>query len=412
MADDPKFREEDVRRERICANCESRYSIERYLQTSSHYFDRPYRYSEGCVTKCLTCWLGCGPEHTELESNLLREVGSLDAETHLVVMPIARAIVESPLSFPNHTNIYPPGVADIATLNVLSYEELPQSLAAFQSEVAGMDRGTINENPTVAFPCSFDWDALCSANRKNQMEFIRFCSEKVDINSLNLPRYRLCSIELTDSLPGRAGQINSDHMMAGALQYNASRGEGRIIAGDPFSYIFTRGLGLPIEAVECDDFPGDGEVGQLAQHGLGLYSAILATDNPTAKFSLAIALLEFLAEPGVYTKFQDVKKIIARYVAKNFREYEDLLERFSELTGKTGPVTGAVTGYRTQVMHLGHRLDRLIPTFERRAELFRELDSYIRAVLDHMITHSRLSYHDYLQIRDQMRPFEQQKDRP
>lgn len=407
MADLTKFSEDDIRRNRVCANCGSRYSIEQYLQSSRHYFDRPYDFYEGCVTQCLVCWLGCGPEHTELEGHLLREIGpGLGAETYLVVMPIARVIVESPLSFPHHTHIYPPGMAEIEALNILTPDKF-QSLTGYKSEASGVDQKTLNRHATVAFPCSFDWEALWKTNHKNQMGFLRFLSEKVDVNCLNLIRYRLCSVDLADTLPGRAGQIDSNHMMAGALLYNAARGEGRIIGGDAFSYIITKGLGLPIEALPYDDFPGDGEVGHLAQHGLALYTAMLETDNPTAKFAQALALLEFLAEPLAYLKFQDVKKILARYIAKNNGEYRRLLDRFLELTGKKDPITGEFTGYRTRIMHLGDRLDRLVPSAEKRLELFRELDSYIRPVLDHMIAHSELPYDEYVQIRDTMKPFEQ-----
>jgi len=78
-----------------------------------------------------------------------------------------------------------------------------------------------------------------------------------------------------------------------------------------------------------------------------------------------LALLEFLAEPLAYLKFQDVKKILARYIAKNNSEYRSLLERFLELTGKKDPITGEFTGYRTRIMHLGDRLDRLVPSAEK-----------------------------------------------
>ncbi|MGZ4875632.1 MAG: hypothetical protein ACXV5R_10720, partial [Candidatus Angelobacter sp.] len=237
-------------------------------------------------------------------------------------------------------------------------------------------------------------------------EFIRVLSENVDINFLNLICYRQCCIELTDTLPGRAGQLDSNHMMAGALLYNAAREEGRIIGGDAFSSIITKGLGLPIEPLEYNDFPGDGEVGHLVQHGLALYSAMLCTDNPTSKFTQALALLEFLAEPYEYLNFPDVKKIIARYVAKNSAEYTRLLERFIELTSKKDPITEEITGYRTRIMHLGDRLHRLVPDPDQRLELFTELDGYIRPAIDHMIAHSQLSYDEYLPIRNQMRPFE------
>jgi hypothetical protein len=358
MADVTKFSEQDAQRDRACADCGNHYSIDQELDSSPHYFDPPYNYATGCVTRCLACWLGCGPdyEHTQLEGNLLREIGlGLDPQTHLVLMPIARMIVDSPLSFPNHTNIYPRGVADTTMLNVLTYDKLPPSLPAFQTKMSGVGEATFKKHATIAFPCTFSWDDLWATNHKFHMEFIRLLSEVADDNCLNFIRYRLCSIELPDTLPSRAGQISSNHMMAGAVLYNALRNEGRIIAGDAFSHIVTKGLGLPINESELGAFPADGEVGHLAQHGLGLYTAILETENPTAKFTQAVALLEFLAEPRDYMPFKEVKKIIARYVAKNQAEYARLLDRFMELTGKRDPITGEFTGLRTRVVHMGDR---------------------------------------------------------
>ncbi len=399
------FSEEDARKKRICANCGDRYSIEECLAMSGHYFDRPYNFAKGCVTRCLTCWLGCKPQDETLRGNLLREVGLwLGPETHLVVMPLSRVILDSPLGFPKHTYIYPAGVAKVQMLNVLKEHD---SLARFQSQTSGVDQETFKRHATIAFPYDFDWNALWGASFRNHMEFIRLLSEQADLNCLNLVRYRLCSIDVIDSLPNRAGQLSSNNMMAGALLYNALRNEGRIIAGDAFSHIITRGLGLPMEEIEYDEFPDEeGEVGHLAQHGLALYTAMLETDNPTSRFVQALALLEFLAEPRTYIQFKEVKKIIARYVAKNNVEYTRLLDRFMELTGKTDPITGEHTGYRTRIMHIGARLQTLIPAPEQRARLFTELDGYIRPVLDHMIAHSNFTLDEYVNIREQMKPFE------
>jgi len=310
------------------------------------------------------------------------------------------------MRFANHTHIYPRGKAKIQMLNVLTYPEVSKSLPSFQSKASGVDQNTLKKQATVAFPCRFDWDALWKSSYREHLEFIRQLSERVDFNCLNLIRYRLCSIDLADSLPGRAGQIDSNHMMAGALLYNAAFGEGRIIGGDAFSHIITKGLGLPIEKIPEEEFPGDGEVGYLAQQGLALYTAILESDSATAKFTQSLALLEFLAEPLDYMHFPEVAKIIARYAAKNRSDYERLKERFRELTSKKDPNTGEHVGYRTRIMHMGDRLERIIPSREERLELLKEIDGYIRVVLDHMIGHSYHSYDAYLQIRDTLRPFD------
>jgi hypothetical protein len=120
-----------------------------------------------------------------------------------------------------------------------------------------------------------------------------------------------------------------------------------------------------------------------------------------------LALLEFLADPNDYRRFKDVAKIIARYVARTDTEYTRLLDRFFELTGKKDADTGQIIGYRTKVVHMGERIETLVPDPRARSELFLELDAYIRPVIDHMIEHSEMRFEEeYLDVRDALRPFE------
>src|SRR5204862_915963 len=143
--------------------------------------------------------------------------------------------------------------------------------------------------------------------------------------------------------------------------YNGARHEARVIGGAAFTRYLTRGLGLPLDQFEWDSFPQDGESGQIVQHALSLYSSLLGSDNPTARFMQALGLLEFLAYPDEYQKFEKVSKVIARYVAREPTEYQRLLARFIELTGKKDADTGRIIGYRTRVVHMGERIEQLVP---------------------------------------------------
>jgi hypothetical protein len=400
------FTEEEAHLDRVCANCGNHYTIE---QAPKHYLGGSYGYWKGCVTNCLTCWLDCGPSNADLEGNLLREIGAaLAPETHLVVMPLSRIMLSTPVAFQSRAIIYPRGVARLGDLDLVLPKEISESLQVYQSSAAFVDKESFARSETIAFPCTFEWDAFWRTSHKNHMELIRFFSQVADLKCLNLIRYRLCSIEVPDALPGRAGQIAKDNMMAGALLYNAFRREGGIVAGDAFNSVLTKGLGLPIddEDLNYNDYPQDGEVGHIAQHGLDLYSTMLQADNPTAKFTQAMGLLEFLAEPTDFIQFKEVAKIVSRYVAKDTAEYERLRERFFELTGKRDPLTKAFTGFRTRIIHMGDRLERIVPELEKRTALLKVLDGYIRAVLDHMIEHSTWGFEEYKDLRAQMRPFD------
>jgi hypothetical protein len=47
---------------RTCKECNCRYTIAQFRQSSSNYFEPPYNYREGCKDYCLKCWLGVGPK--------------------------------------------------------------------------------------------------------------------------------------------------------------------------------------------------------------------------------------------------------------------------------------------------------------------------------------------------------------
>lgn len=405
MQDRP-FTEEEVTLDRVCALCGSRYTLE---QADTHFFTAPYNYRNGCAATCLRCWLDCGPDDDQtLDGNLLKEFSlSLGPESHLVVMPIYRLMVSEPIRFQSKVIIYPQRVAKLDQLNLVLSDRVSKSLAAFQSSATFLDKQTLSETPTIAFTYSFDWDRLWRSNRHGQMEQLRLFSQIADMKCLNWIRYRLCKIGVPDTLPSRAGQIKKEPMFSAALVFNAFRGEGGIIAGDAFGSAFTKGLGLPIDNEELpyNDFPDqDGEVGIIALYALDLYSTVLQAEYPTAQFTQLMALLEFLADPTDYTEAKDVGKLIGRYVAKNAVEYENFKARYHELSGKKDPATGEYTGYRTRIVHMGRRLENMLPAGPRN-DLLHELDTYVRTVIDHMIERSCWTFDSYKQARSAMTPF-------
>ena len=88
------------------------------------------------------------------------------------------------------------------------------------------------------------------------------------------------------------------------------------------------------------------------------------------------------------------------------RQYNALLDRFHAATGKKDS-EGRIVGIRTRVVHKGERIETAVPDARDRQELFRELDGYLRVVIDHMIAHSEMSLEEYLDFRQAtLRPFE------
>lgn len=449
----PNLDEHALNLDRTCHTCGQPYKIAEFADSEKWIvFRGGHKYLQGCEKYCLACWLGVGPldlptieqessdpaleqpvndpvEPEEFwiavdsgispefcdddpdheEGDLLTEYEAIRSVEgcHLVVMPIARVHIDwLPIRYPGGYSFYTDGMVNLDALNIIPNKRDSGSLAEACSEASGITQEVLDHHPLVVFPCRFEWESFLRSSHRSRLEFIRDLSESVDSSCLDFARYRLCRLDPIDCLPGRAGQTMDNPMMAGALLYNPHLHEGRIIGGDAFTHYLTRGLGLPLEPIEHTQSPKYGEVGHIIQHALSLYTALLESSNPTARFMQALGLLEFLASPEEYQQFKEVKKVIARYVARDHTEYQHLLDRFFELTGKKDPTSGRIIGFRTRIVHMGERIERIVPGSKRRKQLFLELDGYIRPVIDHMIQYSGMALPDYLRIRETLKPYE------
>ena len=435
MEDYPELTAVDRARRRVCRSCEAIYTINEVLANQREYFKQPYDYVTGCQEYCLACWLGVGPldfpeaygeerlaEMGESASSAAaRDVEStqsadaadpfaiedeledgdllgrfkpfLDNGCHLVVMPIARVHLEwSPFTYRDLFTFYPPEIADLSSLNIIPNRESSTSLAETSSALSGLTDELLEQLPLVAFPCRLNWESFRRSGHRGHLELIAQLSESVDRLCLNLVRYRLCTLDLVDTLPGRAGQLASNPMMAGACIYNHSLGEARIIGGAALTHYITRGLGLALESIGTDEFPRPGEVGNIVEHALGLYAAVQEASGPTGQFMQATSLLEYLAFPDEFRPLKKVRAVIVRYAARNRAEHDRLTKRFqNELFGPQG--------YRTQIVHNGKRLEQLLPSSEERKELFDELDVYMRLMIDDMIEHSEMNWDEFAEHR-------------
>lgn len=341
----------------------------------------------------------------EPSGSLLADFSGHGDSLQLVVMPIARVDLDwIALRFPGNVHFYPQGSIDFGELNVVR-DWGGSSLAARASIAAGVDIATLDEHCLVAFPHRIEWQKVFQSSHNDHLALIRRLSEVVDNSCLNLIRYHQCPIGDLSCLPARAGQLASNHMMAGALLYDGTEREARVLGGAAFFHIMTKGLGLPLESVPHALFPKEGEIGFIVRHALSLYAAMLESQSESSKFVQCLSLLEYLASPDTYERFADVKKTIGRYCATNKAEYDSVLERLYELTGKKDDA-GMHVGLRTRIVHIGARIEDLVPEESARRELFLELDGYIRPAIDHMIAYSHETFAAYEVIREGLRPFD------
>jgi hypothetical protein len=440
------FDDSELSQRRVCRSCETIYTIRSFLERHERMFSQPEDYRSGCEEYCLACWLGVGPldfPDTNLEPDASNPETMTEGQTHdaeitdngpeseidndeqdllsryrpflnegylLAVMPISRVFVEgSPIIYRNLFTFVPPGFANLPRLNIVPNRETGCSLAEGQSAASRLTEELLSDLTLVVFPCRGELGKIINASHEEHLDLIRELSENVDRSCLNFVRYRLCGFEPIDTLPGRAGQIHSNSMMSGLCLYDPMSKQSRIFGGAAFTHMITRGLGLELERIDRNEFSRMGEVGNIVEHALSLYSNAIEAGTATSRFVQALGLLEFLAYPSdinQHHKFEDVKKVISRYIAKNSEEYRFLLDRFHELTGLKDKNMGKIVGIRTRVVHKGEQLEKILPDRQQRIELFHELDRYIRAVIDHMIRHSELTFEEYEKKRDLLRPFE------
>ncbi len=311
---------------------------------------------------------------------------------HLAIMPISRVHIEwEPITYRDAFTLFPPCQADLGQINIVE-NEVNTSLAEACSALSGITGDILDRVHLVAFPCRFSWNAFQRASHRGHVELIRQLSESVDRLCLDFVRYRFCTLDLVDTLPGRAGQITGNPMMSGACLYNHSIRGSRIIGGAAFTHLVTQGLGLELDGIDADEFPSQGEVGHVVGHALRLYAAAQEASSQTAKLIQSMGLLEYLAFPDEFCPLKKVRAVIVHYAAHNAVRRAKLTERFkNDLFGPNG--------YRTQIVHNGGRIEQLLPAAEKRKMLFREMDGYIRLLIEDMLHHSELTWAEFLDHR-------------
>jgi hypothetical protein len=422
--------------DRSCQECGRTYRIQDYVETSESSFQKPIRYIDGCEQFCLSCWLGVGPndsDHVTLRADpvappstdlcvdvprkelrdgrhhviwpyddvyeSLLQGNLLDgfqwffrAGWHLAVLPIARVKLGAPVFFPNGGAIYPPQVAQLDALNPRSNRKDSESREEVCSAESGVDIRTFERQSLVVIPCRFPWDEFVESGHQEHLRFIRSLSELIDLTFLNFMRYRGCRLDSTDCVPGRAGQTRDNPRMSGALVYNGATAESRIVGGAVFPHAITSGLGMAFTQPEWNEMPAKGDVGRIAEHAFFLYSNLLETPSLSAKFMQAVGLLEYLAFPFEYRPLKKVRAVVVRYSARTPEERDRLTRRFqNDLFGPNG--------YRTQIVHNGKRLEDLLPSQRDRLQLFKELEGYIRPIINDMLTYSQMAWNEYAEHR-------------
>lgn len=438
-----KIEEYDIYKSRKCKRCNKIYDLG---FISEEYFRKPYDYSVGFKEFCLGCWLLSDDEQIEVVEN---DEGLISNEfdiifpddhskwydtanyfriadgdlnfaykdyikmgCHIVILPISRLHVDTTIFNLCGMLVFPKGILSFekykfdenSIFDDYEYERYEgENLTKFQSFLSGVTIEDYKKETLIALPIKFDWNKIYKCMHSDHMSFIRSISDVVDEIGLKYLKYKNCDLDYTleTSLPSYAGQLSNNLKMSSCLLINGNTNELKLIGGNAYSQYFTSGVGIKINQPEWNDFPKNGEVGNIVSHALTLYIQMLQTQSLNSRYVQALSLLEYLAFPQEYKNFKEVKKIIAKYVAKDISHRDYLYERFKELTGKKDDVTNEEIGLRTLIVHIGGNIETLLEK-EDRKKVFLELDSYIREIIDFMIIYSDMDYNDYFENKVKM----------
>ena len=323
----------------------------------------------------------------------------------LCFLPVARAFFEEPLLIAPAMAAFPPCHFKAIDFHDLSspqglWDGLAQAgdeaattareqilsgssaLAWVQGGATGISGDDFFASALVAFPIALDWSALKAPERHADHLSMMRSAIRVADDVFDLVRFDYCLPWEPGTLPGRPGLLDSCEFTS-ALFYSTVENKGYILAGEVHRHKVIAGLGLDMSNVAVV-LPSAGEVGQIARHGLRLYSAALEANSETAKFMQMMTLVEFLADPYEFSKMTDARKQIARHFAKSNADYQEIGEYFKFLTSEGGKIKPGQKGLRHNIVHMGKTLEELLTPGER-LEVFKNLWRFVGVPLQHML---------------------------
>ncbi|SCW83140.1 hypothetical protein SAMN04487970_106010 [Paenibacillus tianmuensis] len=354
-------------------------------------------------------------------SNELRHGG------HLIVMPLSRILIEDECEIGKY-RFYPIGEVDINALRPVDNNSLTliengeindddwmilnfgnEALREAATAITGAGPDMFKTNPLLAFTVNnLNWDEFLEATTHDyDKKILRVLTREAE-KAMDLLKFYLCRADLIDTLPGTVGTWNGSNGFSSALLFNIDDYESYIIAGSVITHTVVKGIGLELGLNETESIREEceailstsGEVGTIVKTALAMHTTFLETNNPTTQFVKAMTLLEFLAYPDDFEKFENVRKQITPHIATDYNHYLNLKERFNELTGKKDE-TGKHIGYRTRIVHIGDDLEDILGDEMEVKQVMLEVQIYIGKVIVDMIKNHEMTWSEFEELRKQ-----------
>lgn len=328
--------------------------------------------------------------HQKIESFLPSLVDFSDSSKTLVIMPISRVEFEGRPFCKRRYNFIPPKTIDYKNLFDINTNLFNNDLRTGIRNMTLFSVNTLYNSACIAFTYDLNWEEFCTyPNHKGDITILKLLSDSTN-DLFNLISFNGCSLSLPEGLPGEVGAWGGSNDYMGAFLYNIDRGAYYIAGSAIESSRVVKGVGLEIDDVIYDSFDKllsytKSEVSQVVMYALSLFKDALYSNNATNKFIRMMTIFEYLAFPHEYQQFKISKKFIFCHTLMNKTQYNSLADRFEVLS----------KNIRTEIIHNGKTLETIIPDFDEREKLLKELEMYFRKTINAMFIYIDKDWNEF-----------------
>ena len=345
-----------------------------------------------------------GTEQLSLDEDLKK--------VQLVILPIERLLIYEPI-YTEDFSIFPPGDFLLNNLNIkklngdnFTDQKDSSNLRDAITKLTEVSVDVFETFPLIVFYASEpDYNTFRSLPQTEDEYLIKEFSSRTE-SLMDIIRFFKGNYHVIEFLPSRPGIWSGRY--SAALIYFLTEKKAHIICREVEFKNFIKGIGMEITNVTDITvnplvYGHLGETGKIVKHALRLNSLIMETDDPTLKFTQIMTLFEYLAFPFEYKPAKLLKGKIGLHVASTRDKYHKFTHRFEELGAGLKNEAGERNGLRTSIMHLGMRLEDLIPSRCDRQKLFIELHGYTYSVILQMLIRSNTDWADFEAYREELK---------
>lgn len=317
----------------------------------------------------------------------------------LIVLPISRLSISTSI-ISETVCLFPAGEFQVEQINIQTLDgkdfmsKNTKMLRDHVTNITEVCPKVFINMPLIVFTKKLSFESYGKLTQQEDSHLIKECANYAD-RMMDLLRYYNGDYHVPEALPAKPG-VWSDRYSA-MLCYFPGQKFGNVQAREVELKAFSKGVGMDATITDQLGFRlllgnENDELQNIAKHALKLHSAIQESDNETMKFAHIMVLFDYIGDPFSFGRFQDLKEKFIPCLTTDKAKYEELAERFKELTGGEGKPN---PGLRTKIVHMGKSIEELIPIHAEREKLFKEMHNHIYALIRHMIYSPAKTWTEY-----------------